>query len=269
MKKILIVSLLLSAYVLAVDSDMDGVDDAQDQCRDTPFSDLVNADGCSIRSLHSSVNYDIIIGAGYSQINYASQEKSDTTIQTFQADYYHGNLMAQLSGSYFQSSSPGFTQSGLGDTLAALYYKSQLNNGLIIQTGIGALLATYDSGYHNEATDYQGSIGLQYDLTDNTNLFCGYSYTIVNDTDVPNTEHYQNTHSFYAGAGYSFNEKIRLSASYAQSQSMYVGTQTIKTASTGMFYQLNPHWFTMIDYRYGLSDSASDHDGSVRLGYYF
>jgi predicted porin len=269
MKKILLLPLLLSGCLFAIDSDMDGVDDAQDQCRNTPFSDLVNASGCTIRSLQSSDHYDIIVGAGYSQINYASQEKADTTTQTLQADYFNGNIWVQLAGSYFQSSSPSFTQSGLGDTLIALYYKSPFDNGFTVQTGVGILLPTYNSGYHNEAIDYQGSINAQYDLSDNTNLFAGYSYTLVNDTNIPNTVQYQNTQSFYAGAGYAFNDATRLSASYAQAQSMYIGTSTIKTASASLFYQLNTHWFTMLDYRYGLSDSASDHDGSVRLGYYF
>ena len=269
LKKILLLSLILSGYVLASDNDMDGVDDAQDQCMNTPFSDLLNAKGCTIRSLQSDVNYDIIVGSGYSQINYASQEKADTATQTIQADYFNGNIWAQIAGSYFQSSSPSFTQSGLGDTLIALYYKSPFENGLTVQTGVGVLLPTYDSGYHNEAIDYQGSISLQYDITGDTNLFAGYSYTMVNDTNVPNTVQYQNTQSFYAGAGYAFNNKTRISASYAQSQSMYANTETIKTASTGLFYQLSTHWFTMLDYRYGLSDSASDHDGSLRLGYYF
>lgn len=259
----------MSICLLAIDSDMDGVDDIQDHCQNTPFSDLVDTNGCTIHSLANDAHYDIILGTGYSQINYASQEKADTTTQTFQADYYNGNLMAQISGSYFQSSSPGFTESGLGDTLAALYVKSTFQNDITVQTGVGILLPTYNSGYHNEAIDYQGSIGLQYDLNERSDLFGGYSYTVINDTDIPTMVQYQNTHSFYLGAGYSLNDKTRLSTSYGQSKSMYVGTEIIKTASASLFYQLTSHWFTMLDYRYGLSDSASQHDGSVRLGYYF
>jgi hypothetical protein len=269
MKKILLLSLLLSGYLLAADSDLDGVDDDQDQCMNTPFSDLVNARGCTIRSLQSDLNYDIILGAGYSQINYASQEKANTTTQTIQADYYNGNIWAQVTGSYFNSSSPSFKQSGLGDTLIAIYYKSLFENGITIQTGVGVLLPTYNSGYYNEAVDYQGSINVHYDLNDRYNLFGGYSYTLVGDKDVPSTLLYQNTQAFYAGAGYTLSDKATISSTYAQSQSMYVGTQTIKTASASLFYQLSTHWFTMLDYRYGLSDSASDQDGSVRIGYSF
>ena len=268
MKRALFLSLLLNGYLLAADSDLDGVEDTLDQCMNTPFSDLVNARGCTIRSLQSNVNYDIILGAGYSHINYASQEKANTITQTLQADYYHGNLWAQLAVSSFHSSSPSFKQNGLGDTLIALYLKSPFENGVTVQTGVGVLLPTYNSGYYNEAVDYQGSISLQYDLNNHYNLFGGYSYTIVNDTDIPAVQ-YQNTQSFYAGVGYSFNEKIRISTSYTQSQSMYVETESIKTASIGLFYQLSSHWFTLLDYRYGLSDSASNHDGSVKIGYYF
>jgi hypothetical protein len=271
MHKILFLLLFLfSAYLEATDSDLDGVDDTYDKCPNTPFSDLVDANGCSIQSVQAATDhYDIILGTGYSDINYASQEKANTTTQTLQADYYSGNILAQVSGSYFKSSSPSSTESGLGDTLLALYVKSTPDNGLTLQSGFGLLLPTYKSGYHNESTDYQASLSFQYTANDSVNIFGGYSYTIVTDKDVPNTVLYQNTQAFYAGAGYNLSDKTTISSSYAQSQSMYVGTVAIKTISANLYYQLNSHWFTMVDYRYGLSDSASKNDGSIRIGYYF
>ncbi len=270
-KKILLLSLVLCGHVLAADSDLDGVDDAYDKCPNTPFSDQVNAQGCSMQSTQTTAanHYDIIIGTGYLDTNYASQEKSSTTIQTLQADYYRGNFLAQLSSSYFNSSSSSFTDSGLGDTLLALYMKSTPNNGLTFQSGFGVLLPTYNSGYHNESADYQGSLSFQYAPNDTINIFGGYSYTIVTDKDVPNTVTYQNTQAFYAGAGYNLSNKTTISSSYAQTQSMYVGTETIKTLSANLYYQLSTHWFTMIDYRYGLSDSASKNDLSARIGYFW
>lgn len=269
MKKIVLLSLLLSGCLLAIDSDLDGVDDAQDRCPNTPFADLVDQSGCSVQSIPAGSHYDIILGGDYSQTNYANQEKSNTMTKTLQADYYNGNIWAQIVGSYFNSTSSNYTKSGFNDTLVALYAKSPSYDGLILQVGGGVLLPTYKSGYGNEAADFLGSISFLYDVNDALNFFGGYSYTLVKDKDVPNVALYQNTQAFYAGAGYSLSNKALLTTSYAQSQSIYVGTVPIKTVSAELFYQWNTHWFSMLDYRYGLSDSASKHDASLRLGYYF
>ena len=49
----LLLTILLSVFFLYgyVDSDLDGVDDSVDKCPNTPFSDLVNEHGCSVKSL--------------------------------------------------------------------------------------------------------------------------------------------------------------------------------------------------------------------------
>jgi hypothetical protein len=156
-KRVFFCTLLLNQSLLAVDSDIDGVDDAFDKCPNTPLTDLVDTDGCTIRSLQPDIHYDILTGIGYSQMNYASQEKADTTTETLQADYYNGNLWAQLSSSYSQSSSSTYSQSGFNDALAAVYFKFPFTD-LILQSEAGILIPTYRSGYNNEATDYLGSI---------------------------------------------------------------------------------------------------------------
>lgn len=269
MKKILLFTLLLSGCLLAMDSDIDGVDDAQDRCPNTPFTDLVDKFGCSTQSILTDSHYDIIMGGGYSQMNYATQERSDTMTETFQADYYNGNIWAQIVGSYFHSSSSGYNQSGLNDTLIALYAKSPSYSGLILQVGAGVLLPTYRSSYGNEASDFLGSISFRYNINERLNFFGGYSYTLVNDKNVPNVAFYQNTQAFYAGAGYALSDKVLVTTSYSESQSIYVGIVPIQTVSAGLFYQWSLHWFSMLDYRYGLSDSTSKYDTSLRVGYYF
>jgi hypothetical protein len=101
------------------------------------------------------------------------------------------------------------------------------------------------------------------------NLSGGYSYTFINDKDVEHVAQYQNIHAFYAGVGYTFNDKVLVNSSYSQSDSMFVDTKTIKNISFGLLYKLNANWFTLWDYRYGLSDSTSKQEYSLRLGYYY
>lgn len=250
----------------ANDSDFDGVDDSLDRCPGTLFSDLVDANGCTTQTLYTQTDYDIIVGANFSTMNTTTLKNTATTTTTFQADLYRGNVSAQLLTSYF-SSEAGTT--GWNDTLLNLFYTLKASEELLVQTGVGAVLPTYSTGYGNEAIDYRGSIAMQYTLQPQLNLFGGYSYTLVNDTDVPTVALFQNTNAFYGGVGYTTPQNHSLNLSYAHSQSIYSGVDPIRTLSLGLFITINPQWFILGDYRYGLSDSASDHETAFRLGYAF
>ncbi len=270
MKKIFLISILVNSYLFAgIDSDLDGVEDAFDKCPNTPFSDLVDKDGCSIKSLENNVHYDIIMGIGTSQMNYASGDKTDTTTTTFNANYYSGNITASVSSSYFSSRLIASTDKGFNDTIISVNIKSASKDELVLQAGVGVILPTYKSGYNNEAIDYLGSIGFSYSLNKDYNLFGGASYTLINDTDIVNKVTYQNTKFFYGGLGYIISDASSINISYLSTDSIYSSTEAIISIAVGYFHQFNQHWFTMIDYRYGLSDSASKYDGLLKLGYYF
>ncbi len=269
-KRLFALSLLAAGQLLfGMDSDMDGVEDAIDRCPRTPLSDLVDRSGCTTTSLDSKSHFDIIVGGRYSQINSHTFEEGDTTTTTLQADYYEGNVWAQLATSYYRTDSSQGNEQGMDDTTIALYIKSPQHEGLTLQTGIGVILPTYDSGYGNEAADYMGSVSLHYLLSEKVHCMAGYTYTLVNDDDVPGVVAYQNTRAFFAGTGYILDSRSFINASYQETQSIYKGIEPIKTAALTFFYQLTPHWFTIAEYRHGLSDSAGKHEGSVQVGYYF
>lgn len=269
MKLIVFILVFLSINLFAIDSDLDGVEDAFDKCQNTPFYDLVDGDGCSTKSLITDTHYDIIIGVGTSQMNYASGEKTDTKTTTINANYYSGNITTSISSSYFSSKSVDSTDSGWNDTTILVNIKSMSKYGNVIQAGIGVVLPTYRGEYNNEAIDYVGSIGVNYSLNKNYNIFGGFAYTIINDKDITDIVTYQNTKSFYTGLSYLINEVSSLNISYSSADSIYSSIKTINSATIGYFYQFNQHWFVMADYRHGLSDSASKKDSSLRLGYYF
>ena len=116
---------------------------------------------------------------------------------------------------------------------------------------------------------------MSYQLKD-VNIFASYLYTIINDGDFSyvdaNTTHsvnYQNTTSLSLGLGYYINDSLYLSSSYNTSNSIYSNIEDIDTLSLYSYYSLNQEYFTTLSYAYGLSDSASKHYLSLRLGYLF
>lgn len=272
MKYIFIIFLLfnisLSAYE---DVDMDGVEDSIDKCPNTSITDLVDINGCTKKALVSPHHFDIIMGSSYSQVDYNTLEKTNTIAGTLQVDYYYKNLSLQVATSYFNSDSPSYSNNGLNDSFIAAYYQLRPMTNLSLRVGVGLVLPTYESGLNNNNTDYVANVGLSYSLS-SMNIFGGYGFTLVNDDDIDTVDtfvQYQDINSFYGGIGFYPTSKMYLSASYNSSDSIYVNTTTIESASAYAYYSINENWFSTFSYAYGLSDSASNHSGSIRIGYYF
>ena len=258
----------LSAYS---DYDMDGVEDRYDKCPSTPFSELVNSDGCTVKYLKSPHHFDIIFGLNFSQADYTTMEKTDTISQSLQIDYFYKNFSIELSSSYYDSQSVTYNNRGINDSFIGAYYKIKLNSDVKLRFGMGAIIPTYESEFDNNSADYTSSLNISYLLND-INLFGGYSFTLINDDDVVTdtiTILYQNSNSFNIGAGFYPTSKLYISALYSSSDSIYKDIATIETASSYLFYTINTSWFTTLSYAYGISDSASDNYASIRLGYYF
>lgn len=259
-----VLTLALSANLLAyTDSDLDGVEDALDQCPETLLNELVNAQGCTIKSLEH--HYDIIVGAGYSQLNYISNQKEDTFTTTLQADYYTKNVSAQIIASHYISSN----DSGMNDTLVAGYYQFPLDNQLSLKIGGGILLPTYETGYNNESSDYMGSLAVTYLADPKIALIGGYSYTFVKDADVAGALAYQNSEAYYVGVNYLVDTKLSVGSIYQNSDSIYRDVEPIEKISAYAMIRFDAHWFGNANYTYGLSDSASDHALDLRIGYSF
>ncbi len=270
MKNLLLFLLLGSLYVVSAgDADFDGVDDINDKCPNTPFSDLSDSSGCTTTSLYTPTHYDIIMGYNYASSNPNTLEDTKTSSATLQADIYHGNFSGQIQSSYYKSTGSSYNAQGANDTQLSLYYSLKPLTSLTIQAGTGVILPTYETGYNNEATDYLGSLSMRYSATNNINLFGGYTHTMINDDNIPNLVDYQDTDAFYAGLGYASAKNGSLNVSYANTKSIYVGVENIETLSCGVMIPLDTHWFVLGDYRYGLSDSASDNEVALRLGYAF
>lgn len=253
------------------------------ECTNTPFGDLIDNFGCTKKTRSTDIGSDIIIGGVYSDTNYNTLEKADTFTTTFQADVYYGDMSAQILTSYFRSDGTGTNDDGWNDTQLGVYLKTYPSAALTLQPGFGIILPTYNSGDNSEAIDVFGSLNAQYDLDKHYNIFGGLTYTVVNDKDgrrivrdknshaiISDTPiQYQNTTAFMAGIGYAADNNGFINIAYTQSQSIYTGVEAFKTLSLNGMLPLDNHWFVLGNYRYGLSDSTSDNEIAVRLGYYF
>ncbi len=268
MYKILSVLLIISyTLLLASDFDMDGVDDTKDSCPNTPMSDLVDINGCTIKSLVSLHHFDIIFGLDYSQSDYENLGDSDTIDGSLQVDYYYKDFSIQASTSYYSSSSDTYSDSGMADSFIGAYYKIYPVNELSVRFGGGLIIPTYNASLDNNNMDYTASLNISYSL-EKINIFGGYNYTMINDDDTMDVK-YQDTNSYSLGIGFYPTQNIYISTSFNSSNSIYEGVEDINTLSLYAFYTINTNWFTNISYAYGLSDSASDNYCSVKLGYYF
>lgn len=268
MYKYLLFFLMVPALFAYTDSDLDGVDDTIDQCPNTSIMDLVDTKGCSIESLQSQHHYDIVIGGNYSQMDYTTNEKTDTYTSTLQVDYFYKAFSLQASTSYFSSKSDSYSDSGLNDSTLSAGYSIDASENLRIKLGIGLILPTYNSALNNNKMDYLSSINATYSI-DKLNLFAGYSFTVNNDKDIANVVAYQDAHAYSAGLGYYLTSKWYMSTSYYNSDSTTKNIENIENVSLYSFYSIDEHWFTNITYAYGLSDSTSKHYASLNIGYYF
>lgn len=246
---------------------MDGVDDVNDRCLYTPFSDLVGSDGCTIESLESLHHFDIITGVSFSDTDYNTLSKTDTTSASLQLDYYYKNFSLSLNGSYYSNDSDTYSASGMNDTYLGVDYRLAFNN-LYVSFGAGAILPTYESSLNNNNTDYTANANLSYNMQ-SLNLFGSYGYTFANDNDVEDVVSYQNSNYFSLGLGYYFTSKFYMSSYYSSSDSIFEGVSKIDTQSIYAYYSINDNYFTSLSYAYGLSDTASDNYLSLKLGYYY
>lgn len=230
----------------------------------------------------SAAESDVMIGTTYSDTNYNTMEKSDTFTTTLQADFFQGDMSAQILTSYFRSDDTYVSDNGWGDTELGFYYKTYPSSALTLQPGFGVILPTYKSGYNNEAIDIFGSINAKYDFDKHYYVFGGFTYTVVNDKDVQDATHYHhssyivgdsiqyhNTSSYNIGTGYKINTNGYVSIEYAQIQSIYADVESFKILSLNARMPVDTHWFLIGNYRYGLSDTASDNEIALRVGYYF
>ncbi len=248
------------------DSDLDGVDDKIDKCKNTPLSDLVDKSGCSIKSLISPHKFSLIFGISHAQ-DISDNEKLTVITNLLQLNHTYKNISFLISSSNFNTTTGVTTSSGYNDTQVGAKYKFNVNTAFQTLIGISAVLPTYKSTLNNNKTDFQTSINLLYNLN-KINFFTGYSYTIINDTNIKNVVTYNDTNSYSAGVGYYLNNNFYISMTYLDNSSVYVGDSNTQSISTLIYYKISDDWFVMYSYLNELNNDNNSYN-SLKFGYSF
>ncbi len=268
-KYILILLIVSSTYLFSFsDMDMDGVDDNIDKCLNTPMTDLVNNDGCSIESLVSNHHFDIVLGSSYSTDKDINGNKTDTFSSNIQLDYYYKKFSIQLSTFYYDVKGDNYQDDGMNDTTISVSYKIPVSNNLNFMVSTGVICPTYSTTLNNNNADYFSSINATYSFN-KFSISSSYIYTMINDDDIKDYIYYQNTNAYSASIGYSFTPKFYAHISYFNGDSIYIDSEDIKNASLYLYYSINEHIFTSLSYGHGISDSAVDNFATIKIGYYF
>ena len=266
MRKIVLIFLFTKIAFAYIDTDLDGVADNDDLCPNTLFTDLVNKNGCPIKTLSntsSEHNFNFMIGFAKSELDQNTFEKTNTTYKTYQINYDYKKYSVYLATSTYKSND----EQGFNDTSLGLNYNFFQKNNLSISAGLEVIFPTYKSDFKNESTDYGMNIDIFYNFN-NIFLFNRAAYTFINDKDIAFILH-QNTISTNTGLGYLFNNDLYTSLTYYQSKSIYKDVDNIKSSSLNLNYKINNHYFISSSYSYGLSDSTSDNFISFGFGYNF
>lgn len=258
-----ILTLLLFSSVLFgyVDNDMDGVDDSEDLCPNTPMFDLVSLNGCSKTKLQniSIHHFDIIFGKSYS-----NDKGNSFNTTAFQANYYYKNFSLQFSTSYLISQLANPNTQGEKDSYINLFYKLKFKKSLLIYIGAGINFPLLK--VNNNSADYSYSISLKY-IINNFFLLSGLGYTKIGEID--HSTMYQNTHYYSFGLGYHITKKTYVSLNYYQAKNIYHQLEDINTLSIYLHYGLDAHWFIGINYSRGLNKDTIKNNLGVRIGYYW
>jgi len=260
--------LLISNLFAYVDSDFDGVEDSEDKCINTPFSDIVNNDGCTIKSLIKVYNYDIIIGIGKSITTDNTDIQTNSTLSTLQLDFFHNNFTYFMTSVYIDSKID-FNDNSINefyDTQIGLKYRYQVNQKIELLSSLEIILPTSNQILNNK-TDVKASLKFDYKIN-NFNLFTQYQYTAINNNST-DTIKYQNISGYSMGLGSNINSNNYISTIYTSESSMIKSYDKTTNISLNGYYKINQDKFITYGYTYGLDSNIDYNYTSISFGYKF
>ena len=266
MTKILLLGFILTTLSFSEtlkDQDMDGVPDSVDQCKNTPFLDVVNQQGCSTHSLifpkdQNNDGLDISFGYGISNNEDTLNREIQHTAK-IQLIYYRDQWSYSVRTGYFQTDS----QNGMQDTTFKIKRKFRLNESLKISLGLGVRLPTYD--FIGNQTDYTLYSSLTYYPISSLSLFSGVSHTFINDED--DTDPLQDINTFYVGSGYFFTQSFYANIAYSYVESKFTVNPPSRSIMSTLFYKINKKWFTTLSYSHQIEDDTLNNSLNIKFGY--
>jgi len=285
-----------------IDSDLDGVDDSIDRCPNTPFSDLVDKYGCSIKSLVKNKNSTKV--KEVENIIKETVHKKKIQQQTRQKKVINHHILKKLQmkkyipiksqeeSNHFDISL-GFNKFGnyKSETLSANWYHKNISLSLsttldnsfksskLTNTRIwgyynyrynDSLLIKFGTGFtlpqENKRLDAGISSYISYNF-DKINPYMGAS---INFTGIDNKEWWmKNSYSIYGGIGFYISNKLYISESYSISSSNYKYGDDTKSISSNFYYSIDKNWFTTGSYIHTVDGLDYKNGFSLSIGYYY
>jgi len=240
------------------DSDIDGVEDANDLCPNTSFDKLVDKNGCPENEIYwgwatLQLGSDIAIDENSNKLNsysflgsYGYKKWYFSISNTQQTTYDNNNNRSTNSGDVYLSSGHKFNYKN---------FQTNLNFGIKI--------ATADETIGTGEDDYFSSVDINYFINGKQTLFAQIGYTLTGDST--NTT-YQNSLACSLGTGYMLNNKWYSSFSYDYAESIYKDAQEYQSLSWFNSYSFLDNYFISLNYTYGLDNLSYPHKFSINLG---
>jgi len=287
-----------------VDSDLDGVDDSIDRCPNTPFSDLVDKNGCTIKSLVKNkksknvkevekiAKQPIIIKSSKIKKRRVKNhhpsvkiEKTPTKTKKQSKNHFDISLGISKFGSTTNETlsadwyhgdfslslftafdhSRSYNGSRFNDSRIWGYYNYKYNDSLMFKFG-GGLIFPHIDGVGDKRVDAGLSTHISYSYN-KFNPYVGVSYKF---TGIDNKEKWmKNSYSIYGGTGFYLTNKLYISGTYGFSSADYSGGEDIKTVSGYIYYGIDNNWFATASYLHNLDGLDYENGFSLSIGYYY
>lgn len=281
-----------------VDSDLDGVDDSVDKCPNTPFSDLVDESGCTIKSLieekksaretrsksvfnRSKIKkrkkeeklkrtpHPILQGSNkksrdtHYDISVGYNKIGGKSNESVMANIYHKNLSLSLFTAI--DNKRNYDDSRLSDTRVWGYYSYRYNKNLLLKMGAGIVVPHIDSN-GEKRVDAGLSLFGSYTINEFNPYFgASYRFTGLKGDEYGLKDYY----SIYGGAGFYLSQKLYMSYTFSYSSAEYNWAEDIKTDSLYLYYNLDDNWFGTASYLRNIDGLDYDDGFSFSIGYYF
>jgi len=251
-------SFLLAQANTFQDTDLDGVDDRQDWCPNTPFDVLVDEHGCDeTRPFPGKITFQIGIERDFDE-NYGNR----TLINAY-ADYTYGKWDISLStvnGTPSSTTHPGEED----DLFVTLGYRMERETWSLRVFG-GTTFVFDDNDTYERDNDIYIGFDAAYVSAQGVTATFYYNYTFTGSA----TYNPSNYSIFSLGAGYYFTPRLYTACYYNYTGTMFETQDASHTLSIYLNYKTGTHTYVSASYTYGLNDAAYDHTLLLSVGVFY
>jgi len=258
--KIITLLILCGTSLLAIDQDIDGVDDSIDRCLNTSFDDLVDEHGCPYGHDSSRSRTTLEVGSEFAY----DQEDTLTNSWNFYAAYQYEQWSLSFSNRSYSIDNSFYDSLDLAGDYYLMAGYTQTHESLILQYALGVKFPNGNSDISTGERDYFAFLTLAYPMAEQWLLKGSYGYTVTGDSS---TQEYNDYSTLSLGAHYQISDKWQMSGGYRYSGSSY--DEDYHSLVLKGCYKLSDKLYMRVGYERGLNDAAYENSFSMALGVSF